>query len=90
MAGKPKEDENDDYGTVAAMADRLGLKGKERNKYIHDHMTGFGYRMVPSYVKDDDDDQEGNSRFFSGSRGRSSSRSRRGRDRDDEDDDYAF
>jgi hypothetical protein len=85
MARSESKDD-DDYASVAAMADRLKLKGRDRSKYIHDHMTGFGYKMVPSYVKDDDDDSD-SSRFF-GSRSRSSSRSRRSGD--DDDDSYPF
>lgn len=84
MPSKDK-DEGEDYASVAAMADRLKLKGRDRSKYIHDHMTGFGYKMVPSYVREEDDD-DGPSRFF-GSRS-TGSRTRRSRDSDD--DDYPF
>lgn len=88
MAGRnDKDDENEDYASVTRMADRLKLKGRDRSKYIHDHMTGFGYRMVPSYVREDDDN-DSDTRFFGG-RSRSSSRSRRSRD-DDDDDGYPF
>jgi hypothetical protein len=87
MASRNDKSEDDDYASVSAMADRLKLKGKDRTKYIHDHMTGFGYRMVPSYVRaDDDDDDDNGGRFFG--RSRSSSRSRRSAD--DEDDSYPF
>jgi hypothetical protein len=73
-------DENDgDFEAVSGMADRLGLKGRERNKYIDQHMTGLGYRMQPTYVPaDDEDDDDGDDRFFG---------SRRRRARDDDDDD---
>lgn len=80
--------DQEDYESVSKMADRLQLKGKDRSRYIHDHMTGFGYRMVPSYVREDEDGEEEDSRFF-GRRSRSSSRSRRS-ERDAEDDDYPF
>jgi hypothetical protein len=86
MPRNDDKDENDDYVSVSRMADRLKLKGRERSKYIHDHMTGFGYRMVPSYVRDDDEDS-GESRFFGGSRGKSSRSRRSG---DDDDDGYPF
>jgi hypothetical protein len=75
-------DKDDDLqDTVSAMADRLGLKGKERQGYIHEHMTRSGYRAVPTYVlddQDDEDDEEDSGGFFRGS-------SRRDRDRDDSD-----
>lgn len=89
MANREPKSEDDDFTSVSAMADRLKLKGKDRTKYIHDHMTGFGYRMVPSYVRadDDDDDDGGGGRFFGG-RSRSSSRNRRSGD--DDDDAYPF
>lgn len=72
-------DKDDDFpDAVAEMADRLGLKGRDRSKYIHDHMTRGGYKAVPNYVKaDDDDDDDDGAPFF-----RSRSR-RRGRDDDD-------
>lgn len=76
-------DEDDgDYEGVAAMADRLQLTGRERDKYIHQHMTGLGYRMKPSYVRDegDGDDDDDGDRFFGGR----SRRPNRDRDRDDD------
>jgi hypothetical protein len=87
MARNDDKDENDDFASISATADRLRLKGRERSRYIDEHMRGFGYRMVPSYVKDDDDDDSGG-RYRFGQR-RSQSRSRRSRG-DDDDDDYAF
>jgi hypothetical protein len=87
-------DDNDDlFSTVTGMADRLKLSGKERQTYIHEHMTRSGYRMEPTYVPgddDDDDDSSGGGFFGSGSRNPSRSRSRssgrsRGRSRDDDD-----
>jgi hypothetical protein len=55
------------------MADRIGLKGSDRTKYIHEHMTRGGYRAVPQYVKDEDGDgdDDSGSGFF-GKRQRSS------------------
>jgi hypothetical protein len=72
------------HDDVLAMADRLGLKGDRRRKYVHEHMTGAGYRMEPTYVPDDsdDDDDDKDSGFGLGRR-----RSRGGRSRDDGDDD---
>lgn len=85
-----KNDEQDDYESVSRTADRLRLKGRDRSRYIDEHMRGFGYRMVPSYVRDDDDDDDGGrGRFRVGGRSRSSS-SRSRRSRDDDDDDYPF
>jgi hypothetical protein len=77
------------------MADRLGLKGKERQGYIHEHMTRSGYRAVPTYVldeRDDEEDDEEPSGFFGGRRrdrdrdrdsDRPSERKRRSRSGDD-------
>lgn len=74
-------DKDDDFHeTVSAMAERLGLKGDDRRKYVHEHMTRGGYRMEPTYVPNDDDEDEGGS--FFGSSGRSRSRN----DNDDNDD----
>jgi hypothetical protein len=86
-------DDNDDlFSTVTGMADRLKLTGKERQTYIHEHMTRSGYRMEPTYVPggDDDDDDDSSGGFFGSSRNSSRSRSRssgrnRGRTRDDDD-----
>ena len=83
MARNDDKEENDDFAAVSRMADRLKLKGRDRAKYVHDHMTGFGYRMVPSYVRDEDDDRD-TSRFFGGKSGRSR------RSDGDEDDGYPF
>lgn len=80
-------DSDDDFhDQVLAMADRLGLKGDRRRKYVHEHMTSGGYRMEPTYVpddKDDDDDEETDSGFGLGRSKRSRGRSSR---RDDDDD----
>jgi hypothetical protein len=91
-----KDDDDDLFDTVSGMADRLELKGKERQTYVHEHMTRGGYRMEPSYVKGDpdDDDDDGGSGFFgsnrnrsgSGSRNDSRSRSRSRRSRGNDDD----
>lgn len=82
-------DEDDgDFGTVSAMADRLKLTGRERDKYIHSHMTGLGYKMQPSYIRaeEGDDDDDDDDRFF-GRRSRPNRESgdddRRGRSRGD-------
>lgn len=72
-------DKEDDslFDDVSSMADRIGLKGQDRQRYIHEHMTRSGYRAVPNYVRDEGEDEEGeeDSGFF-GSRRRSN------RDRD--------
>jgi hypothetical protein len=86
MARDDKEDDNADFDHISGMAKRLNLKGKDRDKYIHDHMRGLGYTMVPSYVRPDDDDE--GSRFSFGRSG--GNRRRRSRDDDDDDDGYPF
>lgn len=83
------DDDDDTFEAVSDMADRMGLKGEKRSRYIHDHMTNAGYRRVvskDSYRKvsgndDDDDDDGGSSRWF-GSGG--SRRRGGGRQRDDD------
>jgi len=74
-------DKDDDFpDAVSDMADRLGLKGRDRTRYVHEHMTRGGYKAVPNYVKadDDDDDDDDGSPFFG------KQRSRRSRDDDDD------
>jgi hypothetical protein len=73
------ENNDDMHERVSEMADRLGLKGQERRKYVHEHMTRGGYRMEPTYVPaDGDDDDDDGGGFFD-------SRSRRRSSRDDDD-----
>lgn len=59
--------------TVRAMADRLGLTDEERDRYVHEHMTRSGYRMVPNYVLDEPEKDKGKGDFFGlgGSNGKS-------------------
>lgn len=71
MADKSEADQ--DYEHVVTLADRLGLKGRDREDYIHKHMTGFGYKAKRTYHKPEDDDKRSGG-FF-------------GRSRDDDDDD---
>jgi hypothetical protein len=85
-------DKDDDlFDQVSAMADRLKLKGGERRKYIHDHMTRGGYRMEPSYVPDedsDDNDDDNDTPFFSRQRHTRNSGSGRTRSRSRDSDDW--
>lgn len=80
-------DEDDgDYQGVSAMADRLKLTGRDRDRYIHQHMTGLGYKMQPSYIRaeeGDDDDDDDNDRFFGGRRSRPNRGDRESGDRGD-------
>jgi hypothetical protein len=62
MAAEKNDD--DFFDTVSRMAERLGLTDDDRQRYVHEHMTRGGYRMVPNYVKDDDDGGEEGSDFF--------------------------
>ena len=84
MARDDKDEGNEDFDSVSRMADRLKLKkgSRERERYIHDHMTGLGYKMTPSYVRPDDEDDDDD-----GGRGRFRFR---GRSRGGEDDGYPF
>lgn len=64
---KPTQEEVDnDHKSVAATADRMGLTGEERAKYIHSHMTKFGHKPRTSYIpgeEKEDDSDEGDSFF---------------------------
>ena len=82
-------DKDDDlYDTVGAMADRIGLKGQEKAKYVHDHMTRDGYKAIPQYVpaddKDDDDDEDDTPFFTRKRRKPRGGAQRRTRDEDDD------
>ena len=79
------DDTDDLHDQVLAMADRLKLTGNDRRKYIHEHMTRGGFRMEPTYVKDDgDDDDDDRDPFFGKSSGSRSASRRRSRDDDDD------
>ena len=52
------DNDDDFYDAVQAMADRLGLDGEDRAKYVHEHMTRGGYDAVPQYVKRQPDPEE--------------------------------
>lgn len=74
------EDDNDLFETVNKMADRMGLKGKERATYVDDHMIQGGYTRVQtreSYARIKNNEEEGGggtSRWgFGGGRQRSDS-----------------
>lgn len=76
------DDKTDEwYDKVTGMADDLELTGKERDAYVHDHMTAKGYRTVRSYVKADDDEEQPTRRKFGTGRDQ-------GKRRRDEDDDW--
>jgi hypothetical protein len=62
MADANKEDGF--FDQVSAMAERLGLTDDDRAKYVHDHMTRAGYKMVPSYILEDEGQESGGSDFF--------------------------
>jgi len=60
MAKEEKDEATLDLESVSNAGKRLKLKGRELDRYIHDHMTGYGYKSKRSYFKDegDDDDRE--------------------------------
>lgn len=66
-----------DLDDITKKADRLKLRGKDREDYIHKHMVGFGYKAKRTYFQPEDDDEDNGGGFF----GR-----RRRRDDDDDDD----
>lgn len=67
-----------DEARIERMMDRLKLKGKDREDYKHDHMTGLGYRARRTYVERDADDEDS---------GKYRVRRSRRNSRDDDDDD---
>jgi hypothetical protein len=64
MASKQENTPESDLAAVKAQAKRLGLTGKDREEYIHKHMTGFGYRAKRTYVVPEDSDSRRGSGFF--------------------------
>jgi len=54
-----------DLKSLKGMAKRLGLEGKDADKYVDEHMTGLGHQRVTSYAagKKDGDDGKKRSRF---------------------------
>ena len=53
------DDQSDDfYDAVLSMADRMGLEGEDRAKYVHEHMTRAGYDAIPQYVKQQPPEEE--------------------------------
>ena len=41
----------DFLNSVVEMAKRIGIPDDKMDAYVHEHMTGAGYQMVPTYVK---------------------------------------
>jgi hypothetical protein len=83
----PREDDDDLFDVVSDMADRIGMKGRERRDYIDEHMRRAGYRPVQtreSYARQEGEDNDDGGGFF-GRRQRGNQRSRPRR-RDDDDD----
>ncbi len=81
MAEKRRQRDPELFQRVSEMAEHIGLTGREKTEYVHEHMTRGGYRAEPHYVPDDDDDDD-RPAFFKGSSSRSSG-GRRDDDRDD-------
>ena len=63
---KSQEDTDGDYRSISGMADRMGLKGEDRNRYVHQHMTRLGHKPQTRYVPggDDKDESDGSDDFF--------------------------
>lgn len=79
-------DSDQDYESVSKMADRMGLKGRDREKYVHEHMTSLGYSSRRSYYTPEDEDDDGdNDRFGLRKRGRNSGQQSRRNRQDDSD-----
>lgn len=61
MPFRDEENEDSTFDEVSAMADRLGLKGKNRAAYIDDHMVGLGYEPVQSrdsYIRREEEQEQ--------------------------------
>ncbi len=69
-----------DLEQVTKNADRLKLRGTDREEYIHRHMRGYGYKSRRAYFAPEDEDERTGGGFFGGGR------KRRRDDEDDEDD----
>jgi hypothetical protein len=82
MPGK-KQPANEFFDAVSEMANKLFGQDEEedRGRYIHQHMTRAGYRMVPSYVDDDSSDGKNDDDGFFPSR-KTQRTQQRGNDRD--------
>lgn len=61
---KTEEAKDDFFDQVMGMADKIGLTGKDKQRYVHEHMTRSGYDMVPSYVKSSEGGDDDDSDFF--------------------------
>lgn len=63
---KSQEDTDNDFRSISGMADRLGLKGEERSRYTHKHMTKLGHKPQTRYVPGEDEksDSDSDDDFF--------------------------
>lgn len=61
---KSQEDTDNDYRSVGSMADRMGLKGEDRNRYVHQHMTRLGHKPQTRYTPGDDKTEDEDSESF--------------------------
>lgn len=53
-----------DLEAVTAQANRMKLTGKDRERYIHEHMTRYGYKAKRTYYEPEDDDDNSGGGFF--------------------------
>jgi len=62
VARRPSQEDVDaDHTSVTAMADRMGLTGEDRDRYIHQHMTKLGYAAERRYkLKEDEKNKNKN------------------------------
>jgi CobQ-like glutamine amidotransferase family enzyme len=65
MAREEKDDAALDLESVTKAAKRLKLNAADTRRYIHEHMTGFGYKSNRTYYKPES--ESGGRRFFGGS-----------------------
>jgi len=57
-----------DLDAITNMAKRLGLKGDDITKYVHEHMTKLGYKSRRSYYREEKSSGSGGFSFFSSGR----------------------
>lgn len=91
--GRQDEEEQDDlFDSLAGLADRIGLKGRERSGFIDTGMTRAGYRRVQSrdmYQREqDEEDEQSGGGFFGRGGGRPRQQQSSSRRRDEEDDSF--
>jgi hypothetical protein len=80
-----QDDVDADFDSVSALADRMGLKDEEKDRYVHKHMTGLGHKSVRSYAPNDSDDSDDDDDFLPRRSRNNNGRNKSRHNRDDDD-----